>query len=409
MIIPSIDLRGGRVVQLRQGSETILTDCRHPVDLARQFHRFGPVAVVDLDAALGTGNNAELVRTCCRAVPCRVGGGIRSEEDVRQLIRWGAEKVIIGTQATPEFLQRFPREWLVAAIDAKHGEVVVEGWQRPTGTSISDAATALAPYCSELLYTCVEREGMLGGAALQEAIALAKQVSVPLTVAGGISSTDEISTLVAAGCNAQLGRALYEERIDLADAWVDQIAFGDHGLVPTIVQDNVSNEVLMLAYSNADSLRTALRTGQGWYYSRSRRELWRKGATSGNTQELVSARWDCDRDGILFRVNQTGPACHTGASACFPAGCDAVLRSLDATIESRAKQGDAASYTRRLLDDDEKMIAKLREETQEIIEATSDDHVAWEAADVIYHLLVLARSRGVSLQHIRNELRSRMR
>lgn len=140
MIIPSIDIKNGKVVQLRQGRETVLIDRRPPAELARYFTRFGPVAVIDLDAALGIGSNTELVAECCRVARCRVGGGIRSEEDVRRWIRRGAEKVIIGTAATPEFLRRFPRDWIIGAVDARNEEVVVEGWQKPTGKNVHELA-----------------------------------------------------------------------------------------------------------------------------------------------------------------------------------------------------------------------------------------------------------------------------
>lgn len=409
MIIPSIDIMGGQVVQLRQGSEKVLTDLRHPAELARFFARFGPVTVIDLDAALGTGCNKDLVMECCRAARCRVGGGIRTQDDVLRWIRRGAEKVIIGTSATPEFLGKFPRDWLIAAVDARNEQIVVEGWQKLTGRNVHEAAIALAPYCSELLYTCVEREGMLMGPAFETALAISDAVSVPVTVAGGIASTDEITRLIAAGCNVQVGRAVYEERIDLADAWVAQIVFDEKELVPTVVQDDDSGDVRMIACSNAESLKTALRTGRGWYYSRSRKELWRKGATSGNTQELVTARWDCDRDAVLFRVIQTGSTCHTGQDNCFRIASHNVFNRLDATLEGRAQKQSTGSYTRRLLDDPLLVNAKLREEIEEVIEADSFDEVAWEVADVLYHVLVKARSRDVSLARLCDELRSRMR
>ena len=408
MIIPSIDIQGGRVVQLRQGRDRVWTDSRSPVELARYFARFGPVAVIDLDAALGTGNNSTLVSECCQVAQCRVGGGIRSKEDVLQWIRRGADKVIIGTAASPEFLGQFPREWLIAAIDARNDEVVIEGWRKTTGRCVYDVAKTLAPYCCELLYTCVEREGMLGGAAIETGLQLCESVPVPVTVAGGIRSIDETKQLIAGGCNVQLGRAVYENRIDLADAWVAQIAFGNDGLVPTVVQDGVSGDVRMLAYSNAESLRAALRTGQGWYYSRSRKELWRKGAISGNAQELIAARWDCDRDAVLFRVIQTGPTCHTGKANCFNTSAPDVLNRLASTIADRSRSNDSKSYTRSLLDDPALLNAKLREEIEEVIEADTIDEVAWESADVIYHILVRALAGGVTFDRICAELRSRL-
>lgn len=408
MIIPSIDIQNGKVVQLRLGRERVLTDPRDPIELARYFGRFGPVAVIDLDAAMDAGSNAALLAACCQVARCRVGGGIRSEEAVKQWIRRGAEKVIIGTAATPEFLRTFPRDWLIAAIDARDGEVVVEGWRKGTARPVGEAAEILAPWCSELLYTCVEREGMLGGAAVEEAIALRGRVSVPVTVAGGIVSVEEIRRLIDAGCHVQLGRAVYEGRIDLPAAWADMIRYDDHGLVPTIVQDAVTGDVRMLAYSSRESLRTALSRGEGWYYSRRRQKLWRKGESSGNTQKLLAARWDCDRDTALFQVLQRGPTCHTGRDNCFQTVRRDVFSQLAGVLAARASDGSGGGYTQRLLGDPPLMHSKLREEIEEVIAAEGVHEVAWEAADVVYHLLVYALSRGVTLDRIGSELRSRM-
>ncbi len=409
MIIPSIDIMGGKVVQLRQGRDLVLTDKRHPADLAAEFGRYGPVAVVDLDAALGRGQNSDLLAACCKVARCRVGGGIRTPDDVRRWIKRGADKVVVGTMANPEFLREFPPEWIVAALDARGDEVVVKGWTEGTGQTVLDRARRLEPYCSEFLYTQVEREGMLGGCSLDGAAALRSAVDVPITVAGGISTIQELGRVLDAGCNAQLGRALYEGRIDLADAWVSRVHFDDRGLVPTIVQDIGTRDVLMLAYSNAESLAKALRTAQGWYYSRSRATLWRKGATSGHVQRLVSTAWDCDADTVLFLVEQTGPACHLNRQTCFGAGDDNVLHRLDRLLEKRKRNAPAGSYTCKLFDDRELISAKLREETEEVIEAGTADEIVWEAADLLYHLLVRTRADGVGLDEVLAELRSRFK
>lgn len=409
MIILSIDIRDGRAVQLRRGAELVFTDLRDPVELARQFGRYGPVAVVDLDAALGTGHNNDIVRRCCRVARCRVGGGIRTEPDVRERIRWGAEQVMIGTMATPEFLKKFPRSWIVACLDARGDEVVTEGWTAATGRRVLDLARELEPFAAEFLFTQVELEGMLGGADLTMARALRDVVRVPVTVAGGIHTIEEIRELEDLGCNSQLGRAVYENRINPSEAWAACLSFDDRGLVPTIVQDDRSGEVLMLAWSNAESIGRALESGQAWYWSRSRHELWRKGATSGNEQELLEARYDCDRDAVLFRVRRHGPACHRGTLSCFDARPEPVLSELESLIRNRAERPAAGSYTQRLIRDPDLVAAKLREEAEEVIEASEPDHLAWECADLLYHLLARMRAGGISLDAVERELRSRVR
>ena len=409
MIVPSIDLQQGRAVQLRRGAELLLTDPRDPEQLAAEFNRYGPVAVVDLDAALGRGENRELIRRLCGLAEVRVGGGIRSEEDVRHWIRAGASKVMVGTMARPEFLSLFPRDRIVACLDARGEDVVVEGWTRRSGEKFIDRARALERYCSEFLFTQVSVEGTLGGSDLQSAARLREAVDIPVTVAGGIHSVDELRQLEELGCNGQIGRVLYEGKIELAEAWTHLLRFDDRGLLPIVVQDTDTREVLMLAYGNSESVRRALRTGQGWYYSRSRDELWRKGGTSGHTQELVRARWDCDRDTILFEVRQTGPACHRLTRSCFGNTSIPPLTELERTLASRKGADSADSYSVRLMNDSELLAAKLREETEEVIEATGGDHLVWECADVIYHLMVRMQVSQVTLADVERELRSRAR
>ena len=184
------------------------------------------------------------------------------------------------------------------------------------------------------------------------------------------------------------------------------IAFDERGLVPCIVQDWETGEVLTLAYMNAESLRLTRQTGEIHFYSRSRQELWHKGATSGNTQTVKAIRYDCDADALLALVQPAGPACHTGERSCFhrgeltPAAPYETLPTLERTIAERAATRPEGSYTARLLDDPEYAGAKVREEAEEVARAAreeSDERVAEEAADVLYHLAVLLRGRGLSI------------
>ncbi|GJM23799.1 MAG: hypothetical protein DHS20C16_02140 [Phycisphaerae bacterium] len=412
MIIPSIDISGGKAVQLRQGRELHLTDERDPVMLAAMFNRYGPVAVVDLDAAMGKGDNGELIEACCQVADCRVGGGIRSADDVRNWIKRGAQKIVVGTMASVEFFKQFPREWLVGAIDSKGEQVVDSGWTRDTNASVFDRAKELAPYCSEFLFTQVEREGMLAGVDLERATRLRELVDVPIVVAGGIRNSADIADLVRSGFGAQVGRALYENKVDLTDAWMQSVSFDASGLVPTIVQDARTGDVLMLAYSNAESLRAALSEGVGCYWSRSRKNLWRKGETSGNTQRLVSARFDCDRDAILFRVDQVGPTCHTGSPTCFGPRtydtCADVHRTLTDRFAELANTSKP-SYTQKLLSDPDLLASKLREEIEEVIVSPDRSNLRWECADVLYHLCVKMVADGVTPEQVVAELRSRIK
>jgi phosphoribosyl-AMP cyclohydrolase / phosphoribosyl-ATP pyrophosphohydrolase len=186
-----------------------------------------------------------------------------------------------------------------------------------------------------------------------------------------------------------------------------QIAFDEHGLVPCIVQDWRTGEVLTLAYMNAEALRLTRETGEMHFFSRSRQQLWHKGATSGNTQTLRAIRYDCDGDALVALVDPAGPACHTGERTCFhrgelepPAPYEA-LPALERTIADRAATRPDGSYTAALLSDPQRLGEKVQEEAEEVARAAreeSDQRVAEEAADVIYHLAVLLRERGLTLE-----------
>ena len=184
------------------------------------------------------------------------------------------------------------------------------------------------------------------------------------------------------------------------------MAFDERGLVPCIVQDWHTGEVLTLAWMNAESLALTRRTGEIHFYSRSRQELWHKGATSGNTMAVRAIRYDCDGDALLALVEPVGPACHTGERTCFhrgemePQAPAEVLGTLQRTIEERARSRPEGSYTVTLLDDPALAGAKVQEEAEEVVRAVreeSDERVAEEGADVLYHLAVLMRGRNLSL------------
>ncbi len=197
-------------------------------------------------------------------------------------------------------------------------------------------------------------------------------------------------------------------RVDIpsAEPLAEQLAYDERGLVPRVVQDWRSGEVLMLAYMNAQALERTRATGQLHLWSRSREELWHKGATSGNTQTVRALRIDCDGDTLLALVEPAGPACHTGERTCFhsgqltPSAPHETLPGLERTLRERALERPAGSYTVKLLDDPPLIGEKVMEEAEEVARAAreeSDERVDEEAADVLYHLLVLLRSRGRSL------------
>jgi len=197
-----------------------------------------------------------------------------------------------------------------------------------------------------------------------------------------------------------------------------EIAYDEQGLVPVVVQDWRTGEVLTLAYANAEAVTRTRETGQLHLWSRSRRELWHKGATSGNYQTVRALRLDCDGDALLALVEPAGPACHTGARTCFHNGDTEVpapheaLPALERTLVDRKRDRPGGSYTVELLDDPPRIGAKVKEEAEEVARAAreeSDDRVDEEAADVLYHLTVLLHSRDRTLTDAEEVLNGRRR
>jgi len=407
MLIPSIDIMDGKAVQLRRGREHVLTSDRSPLDLAIEFNRYGEVAVIDLDAALGSGNNRELIKQICRVADVRVGGGLKDEESARELLRCGALKVIFGTKAEPELLAKLPADRVMVALDQVDGKVVDDGWRGSTGESVLERASRLAPYCSGFLSTFVQQEGCMEGMDKSAVAALRDSLSRPLTVAGGVKDTAEVVALSDLDVDVQVGMALYTGQLDLAEAFVNSLKYDAAGLIPTIVKDGYGN-ILMMSYSSRESLTLALTQGKGVYFSRSRQELWSKGATSGNIQNLVSCRADCDRDCLTFTVEQTGNACHTGAYTCFERSPE---RSFDLPllfdVIKQRKATEQKSYTRELLADRSKLLKKIIEEAYEVTTFTSRENLRWEIADLLYFLSVLAVDEGIEWKEIESELGGR--
>ncbi len=204
----------------------------------------------------------------------------------------------------------------------------------------------------------------------------------------------------------------------------DDVVFGDDGLAPTVVQDAQTGRVLTVAWMNRDALGHTLETGQTWFWSRSRKELWNKGATSGNTQQVTGVATDCDSDAIVVAVVPAGPACHTGQVTCFhvpvsgAVGADnapfAMLPDLEAIIRQRAADADPeSSYTASLISRGiDTMCKKVGEEATEVAIAAKGgerDQLIYESADLLYHLVVLWQTQDIRLSEVAEELASRRR
>jgi phosphoribosyl-ATP pyrophosphohydrolase/phosphoribosyl-AMP cyclohydrolase len=292
------------------------------------------------------------------------------------------------------------RERVIVAVDAREGKIVVDGWKTETGLDLYEAAKAVEPYAIELLFTCTEREGTLTGIALDQVKKLREAVSCTVTVAGGVTTLEEIESIAKLGCDVQLGMALYTGKVALADAFVRSLSWDKADMLPVIAQAP-DGQVLMTGFADREAVAETFKRGNLCLHSRSRNKLWMKGETSGNTLKAVRLRTDCDQDAILATVEPAGPTCHTGAWTCF-GDQKYSWELLQSIVEERFRNPTPGSYTATL--DDERVREKVMEEAEEVCTAKGHDEVVWEVADLLYFTTVLMTKAGVSVAEVMAEL-----
>lgn len=426
MVIASIDMKDGHVVQLKNGKDLVLQ--RDDADsLISDFNKYGEVAIIDLDQALrntdekGNTKNTELLKHLLRRGNVRVGGGIRDVKKARELISLGAEKVIIGSAAwnanpkpgesilNVEFLEELNKtigkQRVIISVDAIGGKIAVKGWTETVDIPLIEGAKEAEKYCSELLFTCVEKEGCMQGTDMESVRALRQAVKCRVVAAGGVNSLEQIVELEKMGCDVQLGMALYTGVVSLKDAFIGCLDFEKAGgLIPVIAQ-SPSGEVLMLGFANKDAFEKSFETGRLTFFSRTKNRLWTKGEESHHYLDLIKMRVDCDRDTVLATVFPNGGVCHTGSYTCFGSEPDAKsnLERLYATVAERFANPRPGSYTATL--DAKRVREKVMEEAEELTdEAETKEDVIWEAADLLYFVSVLMYKEGVTWQDVYDEL-----
>ena len=341
-LYPAIDMKDGKCVRLKQGEfKEVTVYCDEPYLVARYFEEKGAsfIHLVDLAGALmGHSVNEEAINQVVSSVsiPCELGGGIRTMEDIERVLSYGVSRVIIGTKAVknPEFvkeaIERFGADRIVVGVDAKNGMVAIEGWGEVSDkTALSLCMSMKEMGVKSIVYTDISKDGMLMGPNVEMTKELTEKTGLEIIASGGVSGMADLDNLDAAGIKgAIIGKAIYENRIDIGEAVMkfeknvaavpfSELKLNEAGMIPAVVQDYKTGEVLMLAYMNEEAYNLTLETGKMTYYSRSRNEIWVKGLTSGHFQYVESLYLDCDNDTILAKVRQVGNACHTGAYSCF--------------------------------------------------------------------------------------------
>jgi phosphoribosyl-ATP pyrophosphohydrolase/phosphoribosyl-AMP cyclohydrolase len=194
---------------------------------------------------------------------------------------------------------------------------------------------------------------------------------------------------------------------------MEELKYDEYGLIPVVVQDYSSNEVLMLAWMNKESLELTLKTNKMHYWSRERKRVWQKGEISGNIQEVIALKADCDKDAILAKVKQKGNACHTNCYSCFfnsiieqEKGAS-IIHELWNVLQERKAQSRPESYTCKLLSNEKLILEKIKEEAEEVVNAKGKENLVWELADLLYHSMVLMIAKGIAPIDIFGELERR--
>lgn len=337
IILPAIDIKDGICVRLQKGDyQTAHQVAEDPIKTALSFQEAGAewIHMVDLDGAKDAAMvNQKIFLDVAQKTKLKVelGGGIRNMETVDYYLQNGISRVILGSAAVkePQFVAKAVEKYgeqIAVGIDARDEMVAAEGWLDTSSVYYLDLSKKMEEIgVKAIIFTDIAKDGMLQGPNLVQLKKLKKAVNCDIIASGGVSTLEDIRNLRDENLyGAICGKALYTGGIDLqqaiflakGNAFTDKY-FQKSELLPAIVQEASTGDVLMLAYMNRESMQLTLDTGYTWFYSRSRKELWNKGATSGHLQKVVSIFGDCDDDTLLIQVEQAGPACHTGAHSCF--------------------------------------------------------------------------------------------
>jgi len=349
IILPAIDLHEGKCVRLFQGNyDTAEVVAADAAETAKEFQAQGArwLHMVDLDGAkLGKPQNVSTIFRVRESIDMHIeiGGGIRDMETVDFYLKSGIDRVILGSAALhdPEFVQSAIRKYgkkIAVGIDALDGKVAADGWLDQSEVDYLELAKQIDKMgVSYIICTDISKDGTMNGPNLSMLDKINNEVCCNVIASGGVSSIFDIVSLYDLGVYGTItGKSLYTGALDLGTAVLlsqkisakkkknvtemdDMLEryFRKSELIPAIIQESGTNDVLMMAYMNLESLEKTIETGYTWFYSRTRQQLWNKGETSGNVQKLVSIHADCDDDTLLIRVEQTGPACHTGKHSCF--------------------------------------------------------------------------------------------
>ena len=471
-IIPCLDVRDGRVVKGTNFEG--IKDVADPVEMARLYNAAGADELVFYDITASFEGRALFTDILTRVageifIPLTVGGGINTLDDFDRVLKCGADKVSVNSGALkdpgliPAAAQRYGNQCVVLSADVKrvNGQfrVFAKGGREDTGRDALDWVSWCAAHgAGEICLNSIDTDGVRHGFDLEMLDAVAARVNIPIIASGGAGKKEDFLELFHhKGIDAGLAAGIFHQKLlgirELKEylnasgvemrlrkrikplhfcleydkihnipirggRTVMELKFDEKGLIPAIVQDHYTKQVLTLAYMNAETLALTIAEGRTVFWSRSRQEIWRKGETSGNVQRVVSITADCDADALVVEVVKDGPACHTGAESCFfnevyvsPELKQFSWQGLYNLIKGRKDTPTEGSYTTYLFEKGkEKILKKVGEECTEVIIAGEKEDKAetvYEISDLAYHVLVLMVSAGITVEDVTRELEKR--
>ncbi|MFX1532666.1 MAG: bifunctional phosphoribosyl-AMP cyclohydrolase/phosphoribosyl-ATP diphosphatase HisIE [Promethearchaeota archaeon] len=343
----------------------------------------------------------ELLKALDRDIDWQIEARTSSINEIQTLLQAGARRLIFSKDQVKEAAQKMSKNTITAIIRLK--EVSLESRENLLLENLTVMVKELESYCSEFLLIDDLNSSIPWNQRLELYKTLLKLTNHSLIISLFKTDYEYARILEKLGINPLIRSNNRFEEGELIDLFVKILDFEkSNGFIPTIVQDEY-NQVLMLAYSTQETVKRALDTKKGVYFSRSRDNIWIKGETSGNSQELTKVRYDCDRDTLLYTVRQTGEACHLNRYSCFGKksfGFSDLLK----IIKERIAYPPPNSYTNKLVSDEKLLLEKIKEESREIVNFTDQQNLIWEIADLSYFILVLMATQGIEIQDIINEL-----
>lgn len=414
--IPTLDISQGKAVLVQHGKVyNVLGDAMEKANFLSMVPHF---QVVDIDAAMETGNNRELIKQICQKYRCYAGGGIRTYEDACDILNSSAKRVIVST-AIDDLIGKVPKDRMIVAfdIDLNFG-VFSKGRLGKMQETLFELIEKYKDQIEMMTITFHDAEGTCSGIPFKQVQEIKqfideKGMNIKLVFAGGLAKVEELEKLFKMNVVPQFGSGFWNGKFTLGDVFKAMSGFISEKkcveyqgtkLIPTIVQ-SVDGQVLGLVFSTPETIKSSVDSRIATFFSRDQMSVWIKGATSGNYFKLKHIHYCCDGTSVRFVVEGDN-FCHTGSESCFgntdPAR--ASLKSVQRLLQMRLASGDEKSYTRKLMNDGYKVHSKVLEEAEELVCASRPEEIIHEAADLLYFILMFLEKQSVSVEDVESEL-----